>query len=129
MRVPRSRGGRSCPAVGGVVTRFRVTPAAVTDWPFEGLHWQEIPAVDKDGVPEQLEVSGRAVVELDVLTKERGVPVPVTVRLTGTVPPTVTRKVAAVVVRAKDWLVVVTVRLTVAVTADVPLVPVTMIAC
>src|SRR5580693_3295505 len=58
-----------------------------------------------------------------------GVPVPVTVRLIGAVPPTVTGKVAAVVVRAKDWLVVVTVRLTVAVTADAPLVPVTVIAC
>ena len=62
-------------------------------------------------------------------TKEIGVPVPVTVRLTGAVPPTVTGKVAAVVVSAKDWLVVVTVRLTVAVTAELPLVPVTVIAC
>ena len=31
-----------------------VTPAAVTDWPFEGLHWQEISAVAKDGVPEHV---------------------------------------------------------------------------
>ena len=72
-------------------------------------------------------MSGRAVTLL--VTKEMGVPVPVTVRLIGAVPPTVTGKVAAVVVRAKDWLVVVTVMLTVAVTADAPLVPVTVIAC
>ena len=75
----------------------------------------------------QVYVSGRAVVLF--ATKEIGVPVPVTVRLTGAVPPTVTGKVAAVVVSAKDWLVVVTVRLTVAVIAVLPLVPVTVIAC
>ena len=72
-------------------------------------------------------MSGRAVTLF--VTKEIGVPVPVTVRVTDSVPPAVTGKVAAVVVSAKDWLVVVTVRLTVAVTADVPLVPVTVIAC
>jgi len=54
MRLPRSIGGRSCPVVGAVVTRLSVTPAAVTDWPFEGLHWQEISAVAKEGVPEQV---------------------------------------------------------------------------
>jgi hypothetical protein len=71
-------------------------------------------------------VSGRAVTLL--VTKEIGVPVPVTVILTGAVPPAVTGKVAAVVVRAKDWLVVVTLRLIPAVIAVVPLVPVTVIA-
>lgn len=63
-----------------------------------------------------------------LVTKEMGVPVPLTVRLTGAVPPTVTEKVAAVVVSAKDWLVAVTVRLTVAAIAVLPLVPVIVIA-
>ena len=127
MRLPRSSGGRNCPLVGAVVTRLSVTPAAVTDWPFEGLHWQEIRAVTKEGVPVQLYVSGRAVALF--ATKEMGVPVPVTVRFTGAVPPTVTGKVAAVVVSAKLWLVAVTVKLTGAVIAVLPLVPVTVIAC
>src|ERR1700720_3225587 len=52
-----------------------------------------------------------------------------TVTLTVAAWPTVTGKVVAVVVRMKDWLVAVTVRLTVVVSLLVLLEPVTVIAC
>ena len=55
---------------------------------------------------------------IELLTNEMGEPVPVTVTLTVAVPPTVTGKVLAVVVRVKLWLVAVTVRLTVVVVFD-----------
>ena len=70
---------------------------------------------------------------MELLTKERGEPVPVTATWTEAVPPTGTANVAPFVdERVKVWLVAVTVRLTCAV-CDVPpvplAVPVTVMAC
>lgn len=53
MRLP-PRGGRSC-VVGAVVPRVTVTAVALVGWLLPpGLIWQEISAVAKAGLPEQL---------------------------------------------------------------------------
>ena len=64
------------------------------------------------------------------MTKEIGEPAPASVRLIVADPPIVTGMVTPLVgERVKDWLVGFTVRLTVALTTVLPLVPATVIAC
>jgi hypothetical protein len=66
--------------------------------------------------------------DIDWLTNGIGDPVPLTVIFTVAVPPTVTGKVLAVVVRVKDWLVAATVKFTVVFSVVLPLVPATVMA-